>query len=292
MPGWLDVTIRTVSAVVLILASARLLVRKNLQHMTQTEILIMAFFAAMLGAGTIMLTVPIVYPLLGFFIAALTLYGVQILKLKSQSFRTWMQAVPVPVIKNGKILEEAMKKQRLSSDELEAGLRRKGVFSVQDVEFAMLEDTGEIDVLLKSSLRPVTARDLHLNVLPVKETETIVRDGKIQHESLNRIGLTQRWIEQKVEAMNLTMDNVFLAQADRDGQLYIDTFDDQLKQKKPNEKAELWNALRNAEADLKSFARHTDNRSARQMYELCAVELEELKDKLKLYLAEKEGPSV
>ncbi|TMW73654.1 DUF421 domain-containing protein [Alteribacter natronophilus] len=284
MPGWLEVILRTVSAVVLILASARLLVRKNIQHMTQTEVLLMAFFAAMLGVGTVLLTVPAVYPLIGFFAASMILFAVQILKQKSRSFRMWLQATPVPVIKDGKILEDEMKKQRFSTDDLEAGLRKKGVFNLQDVEFAMLEDTGEVDVLLKSDRRPVTAKDLRIEMPPGKESVTVVRDGSIQDEGLNRIGLSRKWIEAEIEARNLTLDNVFFAQADGDGQLYVDVFDDKLPAKQVNDKRMLLTALIKAEAELQSFAVQTGDQRAAQMYELCAFELEEVKGRVKMYL--------
>ncbi|WP_096434809.1 DUF421 domain-containing protein [Alteribacter populi] len=284
MPGWLEVTIRTVSALVLILASARLLVRKNLQHMTQTEFIVMAFFGAMLGIGAVNLAIPIVFPLLGFFIATLILYSLQLVKLKSRTVRFWLQAQPVPVIKNGKVLEEELKKQRLSSDDLETELRRKGIFQVQDVEFAMLEETGEIDALLKKDKQPITPKDMSIQVGNVKETETVIRDGKIQDEPLNRLGFSRRWLEEKITQKDYTIDNVFLAQVDRDGQLYTDVYDDQLKQSPPTEKQALYTTLKKVQADMQSFSLQTENTQAKQMYAVHAQELAELEQNVKPYL--------
>ncbi|WP_026689427.1 DUF421 domain-containing protein [Alteribacter aurantiacus] len=284
MPGWLEVTVRTISALILILAASKLLVRKSLAHMTQTEFIVLAFFGAMLGVGAIQLSIPIAFPLLGFFIATLFLYAVQLVKLKSRTFRVWLQAEPAPVIKNGKILEEELRKQKISSDDLETELRRKGIFKVQDVEFAMLEGTGEVDALLKRDVQPVTARDLNLNLGTVKETETVIRDGKIQDEALNRLGFSRRWMEEKVEKLGLTVDNIFLAQVDRDGQLYTDIYDDQLKQAEPKEKETLYALLQKTQADLERLSEKTMDEEAKRMYTRQAIELKELEKKLDTFL--------
>ncbi|MBM7094716.1 DUF421 domain-containing protein [Bacillus sp. H-16] len=284
MPGWLEVTVRTISALVLILASAKLLVRKNLAHMTQMEFIIMAFFGAMLGVGAVNLSIPIAFPLLGFFIATLFLFSVQLLKLKSRTFRVWVQAQPAPVIKNGKILEEEMKKQRFTSDDLETELRRKGIFNVQDVEFAMLEGSGEVDALLKKDRQPLTAKEMNIALGTVKEAETVIRDGKIQDEALNRLGFSRRWLEERISKKGYSVDNIFLAQADRDGEIYTDLYDDQIKQRPQTEKEALFITLKKVQAELETFSHDTKDVTAKQMYTRNAIELADLKKKLEVYL--------
>ena len=68
------------------------------------------------------------------------------------------------LIKDGKILEDNLKKERYTGDELLEQLRTKSVFRVADVEFAMLEASGDLSVLLKSDLQPLTPKHLGMKL--------------------------------------------------------------------------------------------------------------------------------
>ena len=82
------------------------------------------------------------------------------LQMKSKKARDWIDGQPTVLIQKGKILEGNLKKERITTDELMESLRRKDVFKPADVEFAVMEVSGAINVMLKSENQPLTPKTL------------------------------------------------------------------------------------------------------------------------------------
>lgn len=92
------------------------------------------------------------------------------------------------LIKDGKVLEDNLKQEKYTSDELLELLRGNGAFSIAEVEFAVLEPSGELNVLLKKDFQPLTAKDLGLKVPNEKEPQTVIMDGNVLDEPLSASG--------------------------------------------------------------------------------------------------------
>ena len=89
-------------------------------------------------------------------------------------------------------MEENLKRARMTGEELLRELRRKNIFNLSDVEFALLETTGEINAMLKSDKVPVTPRHLEWQVAPQSEPQTVIADGNILDQPLANIGLNRQ----------------------------------------------------------------------------------------------------
>ena len=89
---------------------------------------------------------------------------VDILSLKNKKLRDIVDGKGTIIIKDGKIMEDNLKKQKYTLDDLGSLLRQKDVFNIADVEFAMLEPKGDLSILLKKENRPLTSKDLQLKV--------------------------------------------------------------------------------------------------------------------------------
>jgi hypothetical protein len=181
-------------------------------------------------------------------------------------------------------MEENMLQTRMTGEELLGALRSKNAFSLGDVEFAVMEPTGDINVLLKADKKPVTAHDLGNQVAPQSQTQTVILDGNVIDESLSNMGLNRNWLNMQLDSIGVSLDNIFIGQADSSGDLYIDLFDDSLQVPKPKVKELLHANLEKTHADLLSFALETDNKEAKSMYSKNAKELDEVIQKLKPYL--------
>ena len=154
-------------------------------------------------------------------------------------------------------------------------LRSKNVFRVADVEFAMLEASGELSVLLKKEYQPLTASHLGLKLVNEKESQTVIMDGVIQDEPLATAGKSREWLHAELAKLGVTKDNVFIAQADSYGELTADLFDDKLKVPVPQERPLLLATLKKCEADLELFSLTTRHQEAKQIYEACAEQLKQ-----------------
>ncbi|TBL75411.1 DUF421 domain-containing protein [Paenibacillus thalictri] len=202
--------------------------------------------------------------------------GVELLTLKSKRLRDWFEGKGTVVIKEGKVLEDNLKKERYTSDELLEQLRTKNVFNLADVEFAMLEASGDLSVLLKKENQPLTPKHLGITVAPEQESQAVIMDGEIMLEPLATLGFSVEWLKTELGKIGVTKDNVFLGQVDSYGQLTVDLYDDMLKVPAPQEKKLLMATLKKCQADLVLFGLSTQNQEARDMYEQCANDMDQL----------------
>jgi len=188
------------------------------------------------------------------------------------------------LIKHGKIMEESLLQTRLTGEELLRELRYKNAFNLADVEFAVMETTGEINVFLKSDKKPVTAHDFGIITAPQAEPQTIILDGNVLNESLSSLGLNKEWLRVQLENMGVSLDNVFLGQVDSSGDLYLDLFDDAVELPQPKIKEMIYANIEKAQASLITFGLETKDENAKAMYSKNADKLKQLMDKLKPYL--------
>lgn len=100
--------------------------------------------------------------------------------------------------------------------------------------------------MLKKQNQPVTPKDLNLPVAAVKEPQTIIMDGLILDEPLSTIGLNRNWLHTELDKLGVILENVFLGQANSNGELTVDLFDDKLKVPSPQEKPLMLATLKSA----------------------------------------------
>jgi uncharacterized membrane protein YcaP (DUF421 family) len=204
--------------------------------------------------------------------------------MKSKWLHEWINGKPTILIKQGKVLEENLAQLRLSGEELLRELRSKDAFKVADVEFAVLETTGDLSIMYKSDKKPLNAHDIGQKVAPQIEPQTVILDGNISNESLANMGLNKDWLETQLASIGVSLDNVFIGQLDTSGDLYVDLYDDAIQMPQPKVKELLYANLEKCQADLMTYALETKNEEAKAMYGKNADNLKQLIDKLKPYL--------
>jgi uncharacterized membrane protein YcaP (DUF421 family) len=210
--------------------------------------------------------------------------GLDYLCLASKLIHDWVYGKETILIKNGKVMEENLNQVRFTGEELLRELRSKNVFNLMDVEFALMESTGEINILLKSENKPVTSHDLGKQVSPQSESQTVILDGNIIDEALTNRGLNRGWLNTQLESLGVSLDNVFIGQVDSSGDLYVDLFQDSIQIPKPQVKELIYANLEKTQADLISFALDTENPKAKDMYSKDAEKLKSIVKKLEPYL--------
>lgn len=149
-------------------------------------------------------------------------YIVSICALKSRPFRTLIEGSPSILIENGRIIKENMKSLRFDLDELNALLRSKDVVDISEVQYAILETTGEMSIIKKSGFQPLTKSDMNIHLpdpmLPVE----LIMDGEIIEENLKKQNLTHTWLEEQLSARNIkSASHVMYGVIDSKGQLFI-----------------------------------------------------------------------
>ncbi|MEN6567353.1 MAG: DUF421 domain-containing protein [Veillonellales bacterium] len=149
-------------------------------------------------------------------------YSLSFITIKSRPLRKIIEGSPTVVIKSGHIIAENMRGMRFDLDELSGKLREKGIFDVSEVQYAIVETTGELSVIKKSDYQPLTKTDFNIHLADPALPVEIIMDGQIIEENLARQNHSRAWLEQQLAARNIAHPSqVTYAVIDSKGQLFI-----------------------------------------------------------------------
>ena len=243
--------------------------------------IVIAIIAALISVGII---TNLVFGVIALGVWTLFTIAIDYLAIKSKKFHDLINGKETILIKDGKVMEENLLKERLTGEELLRELRFKSVFNLADVEFAVMESTGDINVLLRAEKKPVTAYDLQKKVNPSSEPQIVILDGNIMDEGLTSRGLNRQWLNTELEKLEVILENVFIGQIDSSGDLYVDLFDDSVQVQVPKVKELLYANLQKCQADFMSFSLETEDKKAKAMFEKDADKLMKVIKKLEPYL--------
>ena len=149
------------------------------------------------------------------------MYVTELITQKFKRSRHLLEGSPVIIIKNGKLVRDEMKKNKLDVNQLKHMLRSKDVFSLDEVEYAILETDGMISVLRKSEFQTPTRKDLKLAPKPVRLPITLINDGEIIYDNLREKNLTEEWLLNELEKQNYKLEDIFHAEYEKDKELQI-----------------------------------------------------------------------
>lgn len=284
MLDWIQIILRAVTLLVVLFLLTKWLGTKQLSELNIFEYITGVVLGGIVALHSSTLDSPIYYAIIPMFIWFIIPYLVELISLKSKTFRNLTQGKSTVFIQNGKIMEENLKKENFSTDDLLENLRNKNIFNVADVEFALLEPTGKLSVLPKKETLPPSAKDLGIKVAPEKEPQTVIMDGKVLLEPLANLSLNTNWLETELEKLNVSIENVFLGQVDHHGQLTVDLYDDKIAVPEPSQKPLLLATMKKCQADLELFALATNNDNTKKMYEKNSQKLQKAIDKVKPFL--------
>lgn len=147
---------------------------------------------------------------------------ISLICLKYPTIQALFNGRPSVVIEKGRINQKNMRRARYTLHELMEQLRLQGTPAISDVEYAILEMSGQLSVLPKAASRPVQPSDIGLEPpvegLPV----TIVVDGTVNKEGLRTLNQDEAWLMQQLESHQISdVQQVLLAAVDRGGNLWI-----------------------------------------------------------------------
>lgn len=130
------------------------------------------------------------------------------LSLKSNKFRDILDGKESVIISNGKLNFSEMKKQKYNLNDLLLQLRDKGIRTIEEVDYAILETNGKLSVFQK--------QDDNNNVFPLP----LVLDGVIEENNLKFINKTRKWLNNELNKKKINLDNIFYVFY-KDDEIYV-----------------------------------------------------------------------
>jgi len=214
--------IRGIFTYILVLIITRLMGRKLISQMTFFDFIVgvsMGSMAANLSIGSE--NTPITASLSLITFAILTIL-IGFSHIKSFKIRKLINSEPVILIDNGKIVENNMKRIRVTIEQLTMKLREKNIFNLADVEFAILETNGKLSVLPKADKMPLTPSHMNIPTTSKGLMKDIIIDGNIINENLKTADLDIQWLKSQLNMNNIKdASDVFYAGVDNAKNLYL-----------------------------------------------------------------------
>ena len=147
--------------------------------------------------------------------------------MANRSMGNLIDGEPVIVIAKGKILEKALKRVNYRISDLNAILRNKDIFNIEEVEFAVIEPNGQLSVLKKAEEKPVTRKDMKIQVKSDGLRSTLIYDGMVMEVGLRELNMTIESLYKELNKHGINdVKEVFYAAKAPEGKIYIDKYED------------------------------------------------------------------
>ena len=191
--------VRTIILYIVILIVIRCMGKKEIGQMQPFEFVISLMIADIASTPLTDTGTPIFFgiiPILGLLFSYMIL---SICNMSSSKLREIICGRPQILIYRGKIDENALIKERITINELQERLRVDNIFSIEDVEFAILETNGDLSVIQKPNKRNLTPEDMKIEPEYIGISYDLVIDGKIMYENLKKLNKNYSWLKKEVK---------------------------------------------------------------------------------------------
>lgn len=220
----LDLFARNLIAIAILFSLTLLIGKRLISQLNFFDFIVGITIGSIAASLSIDRRIPFSHGILSLLIWSLVPVIMSKIALVNIPVRRLLDGKHVVVIENGKILEERLHQQNYNVNDLLEELRLGGVFNITDVQTAVLETNGRISVQLKAPRQPVTPADLGISVDQPGLRANVIINGKILPDQLQLINFDQSWLMGEMLKRNISsVEEIFLAAADAQGNLYIDT---------------------------------------------------------------------
>lgn len=211
---------RAIVLYLIVLVVMRLMGKREIGQLQPFELAISIMIADLASIPMTEIGIPIfngIVPILGLLVMHLI---ISLINLKSLKAREIICGKPSILIYRGKINEKELKKERFTINELEERLRGNNVVNLGDVEYAILETSGQVTVIQKPEKRNTIPEDF--NIVPEYEgiPYDLVVDGKVMNKNLKAIGKNYNWLKKQVEKFNIKPEEALVVTIDGKGQIF------------------------------------------------------------------------
>ncbi len=217
----LTVLLRAVILFFVAVAMMRIMGKRQISQLQPFELVIAIMIADLATIPMADVGIPLLYGILPMLTLMMLHSMLALISMKSQRLRNILSGVPSVLIRKGVVQQAELRRNCYDLNDLLEELRACGVMTPVDVETAILETSGKMSVFPHADKRPVTPKDLNLQVGYEGIPLTLVMDGEIQYQNLTTGGLDANWLNSALKAFGFQdAKDVLLASLDTQGVLF------------------------------------------------------------------------
>ena len=212
--------IRSIFLYIIVLIVMRLMGKREIGQLQPFELAISIMIADLASTPMADAGIPLtngIIPILALLVMHLI---ISILNIKSIKARAILCGKPAILIYRGKIDEKTLRKERFTVNELEERLRGNNIVNIKDVEYAILETSGQVTVIQKPEKKNVTVEDLKLEPQYEGLSYDLVLDGKVMYENLKILKKDYEWLKKQVNKFGIEPEQALLVTIDGKGEIF------------------------------------------------------------------------
>lgn len=215
------VLIRSVILYIAVIFAVRLMGKRQLGELQPSELVITILVSNIATLTLEDLNIPLIVGLAP--VLALVCFEVIMswLTLKFPRIRCIVSGRPKIIISNGEIDRTVMNALRYSIDDLMTSLRGNDIFSLDEVQYAIVETTGNLSVVKKSDYDTPTKKDLNIKQESIDPPQVIISDGRLLEKSMTTLNLNKKWLDNVLNKKKITIEEIFIMTADKNKEYYI-----------------------------------------------------------------------
>ncbi|MBU5300962.1 DUF421 domain-containing protein [Clostridium sporogenes] len=215
------VLIRTIILYLLVILSMRLMGKKQIGELEPFELAITIMISELASLPMQDSRIPLLHGIVPILTLLILQNLFSLIQLKSEKIRSLINGEPSILIEKGKIDFQELKNQRFNINDLMEELRLQGYYDLENIEYAILETSGQLSIIPKTEESPVTKKDLSLQATQERLPVTLILDGKINKKNLKLIKKDEKWLENKLKKDNISSyDELLIAILNSKGNLY------------------------------------------------------------------------
>lgn len=221
--------IRSIILYIIVLVVMRLMGKREIGQLQPFELAISIMIADLASIPMADTGIPItngIIPILGLLVMHLV---ISIINIKSIRGREIICGRPSILIYRGKIDEKVLRKERFTVNELEERLRGNNIVNIGDIEYAILETSGQVTVIPKPNKRNTIPEDFNIEPKYEGIPYDLIVDGKVMYKNLEKLGKNYVWLQKQTEKFGIKPEEALIATIDGDNQFFCQPLEKEKK---------------------------------------------------------------
>lgn len=219
----LTIVLRAIIIYLVVLFLFRIMGKRQLGQMQPFELVLTLIIADLATIPMAEIGVPVLHGIIPLLTLVILHFILTLLSRFSTKFSMLISGKPVIVINPKGIDYQALKKLNITIDDVFEAMRGLGFFSLEQVEYAIMETNGKLSVLPKAEAAPVTNENLKLKVDPAVIPVSVVSEGKIMKDNLSEAEVSEDFIHTFLQKNvgKVKVKDVLVMTIDKNGQVYL-----------------------------------------------------------------------
>lgn len=221
----LTIVFRVVLMYLLVLFLYRLMGKRQLGEMQPFELVLTLIVADLVTIPMAEISVPIMHGIIPLFTLVFLHFLLTFLSAKSSHFSHFLSGKPVIVINPNGIDFKSLQNLNMSVEDVFEAIRCCGYFSIDQIQYAIMETNGKMSVLPKSANAPVTTQDLKLDVEESFIPVNVISEGKLMKNNLELLQWKEENVKQVLQKAQVKrIKDVLVMTIDKKGNVFLQPF--------------------------------------------------------------------